>query len=93
MLAEFQGQHVSRMFVNDANTSSNPAYDVFDVRLEVDRGVVGVRLAPFIAVQNLFDKRYNGSVVVNAAGSRYFEPAPGRNLLVGLRLPTTRWPY
>ncbi len=91
--AEFQGQHVSRMFVNDANTASNPAYTVYDVRLQADRGLIGVRLAPFVAVQNLFDKHYNGSVVVNATGARYFEPAPGRNLLLGLRLPTTRWPY
>jgi iron complex outermembrane receptor protein len=44
-------------------------------------------LAPFIAMNNVFDKRYNGSVVLNATGRRYFEPAPGRNLYLGIGVP------
>ncbi len=43
-------------------------------------------LAPFVGVLNLFDRRYAGSVVVNASGGRFYEPAPGRNLVVGLRV-------
>ncbi|MGH6623765.1 MAG: TonB-denpendent receptor, partial [Burkholderiaceae bacterium] len=30
--------------------------------------------------------RYIGSVIVNEANGRYFEPAPGRNWLVGVDL-------
>ncbi len=47
-------------------------------------GERSARIAPFVAVQNLFNRKYVGSVVINAAGGRYYEPAPGRNLLVGL---------
>jgi iron complex outermembrane recepter protein len=34
-------------------------------------------------VDNLADKTYVGSVIVNEANRRYFEPAPGRTWLVG----------
>jgi iron complex outermembrane receptor protein len=32
-----------------------------------------------IGIDNIFDKRYNSSVVPNAAGDRFFEPSAGRN--------------
>jgi len=43
-------------------------------------------VAPFVAVQNLFNRTYVGSVVVNAVAGRYYEPAPGRNVYVGISL-------
>jgi iron complex outermembrane recepter protein len=35
-------------------------------------------------VDNLFDRRYAGSVIVNEGNARYFEPAPGRNYTLKL---------
>jgi iron complex outermembrane receptor protein len=32
----------------------------------------------------VFDLAYVGSVIVNEGNARYFEPAPGRQWLVGL---------
>jgi iron complex outermembrane receptor protein len=49
-------------------------------RVKVGDGSV----APVIAVSNLFDRGYAGSIVVNAAAGRYFEPAPGRTIYAGL---------
>ena len=50
-------------------------------------GTVGsVRLSPFLGVNNLFNRAYVSSVVINAAQGRYYEPAPGRNLYVGFSL-------
>lgn len=57
-------------------------------------GVTGVRAAwhgvqtqgslePFLVVTNLFDRKYVGSVALNGAGGRVFEPAPGRTISVG----------
>ena len=40
----------------------------------------------FTRVDNLFDREYVGSVIVNESNSRYFEPAPGRNYGVGATL-------
>jgi iron complex outermembrane recepter protein len=47
-----------------------------------------LRIEPFTEVNNLFDRRYVGSVNINGFGGRVLEPAPGRNALVGLEL---RW--
>ncbi len=88
---EAELQHVASYFVNDANTASNPAYTVTNLRLNGRRDFAGLGVAPFFAVENLFDKRYNASVVINAFGGRYYEPAPGRHYLVGMSLPIGGW--
>lgn len=40
----------------------------------------------FGRVDNLFDREYVGSVIVNESNGRYYEPAPGRNYGIGLNL-------
>ena len=37
----------------------------------------------FLRVDNLFARKYAGSVIVNEGNGRFFEPAPGRTWLVG----------
>ena len=37
-----------------------------------------MQLAPLLGVNNLWDRRYIGSVTLNGAGGRVFEPAPRR---------------
>lgn len=38
----------------------------------------------FLRIDNLFDRRYAGSVIVNEANGRYFEPGAGRGFSLGL---------
>lgn len=38
----------------------------------------------FARIDNLLDRRYVGSVIVNEANGRSFEPAPGRSFTIGL---------
>ena len=38
-----------------------------------------------LAVDNLADRRYVASVVVNDGNGRYYEPGAGRSLRLGLR--------
>lgn len=40
----------------------------------------------YARIDNLTDKRYVGSVIVNQAASQFYEPAPGRTWSLGLRL-------
>ncbi|MEX0746996.1 MAG: TonB-dependent receptor, partial [Rhodothermales bacterium] len=77
---------VSEYFVDDANTDVNEGYYVIDIQI----GHEGFRfrdfqLRPFAALRNVFDEVYSASVVVNAAAGRYYEPSPGRALLVGVQ--------
>ncbi|HEX5830942.1 MAG TPA: TonB-dependent receptor [Gemmatimonadaceae bacterium] len=46
----------------------------------------GYRVQPFGGVQNLFDRRYVSAVTVNGFGGRVREPAPGRNVFLGMEL-------
>ncbi len=46
----------------------------------------GYRVEPFAAVQNLLDERYIGAVTLNGFGGRVLEPAPGRNVYLGVEL-------
>ncbi len=39
-----------------------------------------------VVVNNLGDRRYVGSVIVNDSNGRYFEPGPGRTWMLGARL-------
>lgn len=75
---------VDRYPVNDANTFSNWSYKVVNLRfgLDVDWNHANVR--PFVGIDNLFDEQYNSSSWLNARGSRYYEPAPGRTIYLGL---------
>ncbi|MEX0821674.1 MAG: TonB-dependent receptor [Rhodothermales bacterium] len=85
--ARVEGEVVSEYFVNDANTDVNDGYAVFDLSLG-HRGIAfgSVQVAPFATLKNALDKQYAGSVVINAFGGRYYEPAPGRAILAGVQL-------
>mgnify|MGYP006283322191 CR=1 FL=1 len=83
--AEADVRWVDDFPVDDANTASNWSYGVTDLRLLWEgRPWGGPLVRPFVGVDNLFDVRYNGSVVPNAFGDRFYEPAPGRELFGGL---------
>lgn len=76
----------SRVFVDDANSAAAAGWTVVNVRAGARIPIAGLVAAPTLGIYNLFDRRYAGSVVINAAGGRYYEPAPERTLSVGLTL-------
>ena len=39
-----------------------------------------------LVVKNIFNERYNGSIVPNAFGGNFFEPAPGRNYFISMEI-------
>jgi iron complex outermembrane receptor protein len=74
----------SSIWVNDANTADAPAYTTVNLRLGGTALLGRPWLQPVIGVSNLFNKSYVGSVAVNAAAGRYYEPAPTRVYYAGL---------
>ncbi|KGM53753.1 hypothetical protein N799_09025 [Lysobacter arseniciresistens ZS79] len=79
-----QGRFVDRVYADDANTAAAPAYASFDLAAEHRFHAAGLDWRAFARINNLFDRDIVGSVIVNASGGRYFEPAPGRHAVVGL---------
>jgi len=71
------------LFTNDANTASAGAWWLVGLRAGWLYQRHGFRVTPFVTATNLFDRAYVASVVVNARGGRYFEPGPGREVMVG----------
>ena len=75
----------SGVFADDLNRVRTAASLVADVSL----GHTGIRagraaILPFVRVANVFDARAVVSVVANARGGRFFEPAPGRSVSAGV---------
>ena len=89
-----EGLTKSAVFVADANSARAAGFGVLHARLgAVALGGVAW-LSPVVAVQNLLDRRYVGSVAVNAAGTaataKSYEPAPRRTLFIGLTVGAGR---
>lgn len=76
--------HTGRIFVNDANEDSAPAATVLNLRAGFRHRQGAVEIEPLLRLDNATGRRYAGSVIVNEANRRYFEPAPGRTWLVAL---------
>ena len=85
---EVETTQSSGYLVDDTLTTRAPAWRATNLRAGWERAVGGVLVSPFLGVHNVLDRKYVGSVVINAARGRYYEPAPGRNLYLGLSLQT-----
>jgi iron complex outermembrane receptor protein len=78
----------SSILADDANTIWVDAWGagVTNLRLGWDGQVGQVLMAPFFGVNNLWDRRYVGSVTLNGIGGRVFEPAPQRTIYLGTEI-------
>jgi iron complex outermembrane receptor protein len=56
---------------------------VINLRAGAEQHIGGWRLRQFVRVNNLLDRDYIGSVIVGDSSKRYYEPAPGRNWMLG----------
>lgn len=83
--ASLGGDYVAAVAVNDLGSDRAPAYFVAAADLGYGFELPSGQLRAFLRVDNLFDRRYAGSIIVNDANGRYFEPAPGRTAMLGLR--------
>ena len=74
----------SKVFVNDTNTDTADSYTVVNIRAGFQQSVSNWKFNEFLRVENIADKDYIGSIRVNDTNSRFFEPAVGRNWMVGV---------
>ena len=79
---------VGRTAVNDRNTDFASGYGIAALRWSKGYalGAGGARMEWLLRVDNLADRSYAGSVIVNDANGRFFEPGAPRSVLVALRL-------
>jgi iron complex outermembrane receptor protein len=77
--------HRSRVPVNDANSEFAASFTVVNAVIGFEQRGGGLRLNEFLRVDNVGDKSYVGSVIVNDGNGRFYEPAPQRNILLGVQ--------
>ncbi|CAB3693408.1 TonB-dependent receptor [Achromobacter pestifer] len=82
--ASVEGRYLSKIYVNDANDQEAPAYFVAALSAGYVKRLGAWELNAYARVDNLFDKRYAGSVIVNESNGRYYEPAAGRSAGLGV---------
>ncbi|MBL0419912.1 TonB-dependent receptor [Ramlibacter sp. AW1] len=78
-------RRVGEVPVDDRNTDAAPAYTVLGWRAGLEQVRGPWRLQQFVRIDNLADRRFVGSVIVNEGNRRFFEPAPGRQWMLGLQ--------
>ncbi|BDB69764.1 TonB-dependent receptor family protein [Comamonas thiooxydans] len=82
-------RHVGRIAADDKNQVYAPSYNVASLSVGYTKRLGAWKLSAFARVDNLTDKNYVGSVIVNEATKpegRYYEPAPGRQWMAGTSL-------
>lgn len=82
--AAIEGRYAARVYANDANTAFAPSYGIVNLVAGWTEVFGPLRVGAFLRVDNVANKQYIGSVIVNAANDRYFEPSPTRNVLGGV---------
>jgi iron complex outermembrane receptor protein len=68
----------AQIFVDDRNSDAAPGYWVENLRAGFEQDKGAWHLSEYASVNDLTNRRYVGSVIVNETNSRFFEPAPGR---------------
>jgi iron complex outermembrane recepter protein len=87
--ATLEALYRSRVAVNDPNTEYADAFTVFNVAAGLAQQASGWRLTEYLRVDNIADRTYAGSVIVNETNARYYEPASRRSISVGIQAALT----
>jgi len=77
---ETQGR--ARIYVDDRNSDAAAGFWVANLRAGFEQETRHWRFSEFARLDNLADRAYVGSVIVNETNSRFFEPAPGRTAYI-----------
>ncbi|WP_415258993.1 TonB-dependent receptor family protein [Thauera phenylacetica] len=74
-----------KVYVNDLNDKPRaPAYTLFNLRLSAEQRQGPWTFGQLLRVDNVFDRKHVGSVVVGDSNGRYYEPGPERSVYAGV---------
>lgn len=77
-------QYMDKIYVDDSNSDAAASYTIASIYTGYAWKYADWGFNSFARVDNLFDKNYACSVIVNDGNSRFFEPADGRNWSAGI---------
>ena len=75
----------SGLYANDTNTAKSNGYSVFNIRAGLRQKLNNWTFSEFARINNISNRYYVGSVIVNQKDNFYYEPSPGRNWVIGAK--------
>ena len=82
--AGVQARYVGAIPVNDLNSESAASVPVLALHAGYLARLQHWEISSFARVDNVLNRQYVGSVIVNEGNTRFYESAPGRNWAVGV---------
>ena len=82
--AGIEGRYLGAMYADDRNQHRAPGYFTAAIHAGYRWAWQDWQFDAFARLDNVFDRHYAGSVIVNAGQERYYEPAPGRTWIAGV---------
>lgn len=76
----------SKVFVNSANSDAAAGYGLLNWAIGVHQQQGAWSFDEFLRVDNLLDRNVVAAVVVADTNGRFFEPAPGRNAIICVKI-------
>ncbi len=86
LYANFIFNTVSSISVNDAATAFAKPYHLLQGKIGFQKQIYRFHSNIFLGADNLLNETYSLGNDINAAGQRYYNPAPKRNYYVGLQV-------
>ena len=80
---QLEGQHIGKFYADNNNAHAVDAYQLFQLQAQKAFDLKWATLSFFGGVFNIFDTEYFDNIRLNAFGSRFYEPAPGRTFFGG----------
>ncbi|HLK70725.1 MAG TPA: TonB-dependent receptor [Steroidobacteraceae bacterium] len=80
--------YVAAVYADDANLNHAGGYDLIGIATDYSWSLQAGDLRLFARADNLSNRRYAGSVIVNNTSAQYYEAGPGRSFLLGVSF---RW--
>lgn len=74
------------LWADDRNSTRVSGASVLALRVMHRARVWGHEVESYLRLDNITGRKYAGSVIVNEANERYFESAPGRGVMAGVRV-------
>lgn len=78
--------HVGSLYADNLNLTRVGSYDVSNLVFGRDFRFGRLTVMPNFGINNLFDEDYNQEIRIEDSTSRFFAPAPDRNIFGGVRL-------
>lgn len=82
--AALEGEAMGRVGADDLGAHAAAGFGLLHLEASRDVTLSGGRLRAFARIDNLLDRSYVGSVIVNEGNGRYYEPGAGRGATLGL---------